>query len=50
LQKSFSPDARNFLGPLMRFARGDVGDLIISSKATTDSRIGAMELASDRDF
>jgi hypothetical protein len=32
LQKSFSPDARNFLGPLMRFARGDVGDLIISSK------------------
>src|SRR5271169_6121357 len=32
LQESFSPDARNFLGPLKRFARGDVGDLIISSK------------------
>jgi hypothetical protein len=26
LQKSFSGDERNFLGPLMRFARGDVKD------------------------
>jgi hypothetical protein len=26
LQKSFLGDGRKFLGPLMRFARGDVGD------------------------
>jgi hypothetical protein len=25
LKKSFSPDGRKFLGPLMRFARGDEG-------------------------
>jgi hypothetical protein len=32
LKKSFLGDARNFLGPLMRFARGDVRDLIVSHK------------------
>jgi hypothetical protein len=32
LQKSFSPDARNFLGPLMRSARGDVRAHIILHK------------------
>ena len=32
LKKSFSPDERNFLGPLTRFARYDVRDLIVSTK------------------
>ena len=32
LQKSFWADQRKFLGPLMRFARGDVRDHIASSK------------------
>jgi hypothetical protein len=32
LKKSFSPDERNFLGPLMRFVRGEVRDLIVSPK------------------
>ena len=32
LQKSFWGDERNFLEPLMRFARGDVRDHIVSSK------------------
>jgi len=32
LQKSFWGDERNFLGPLMRFVRGDVRDLIVSYK------------------
>jgi len=32
LKKSFSPDKRKVLGPLMRFARGDVRDHIISGK------------------
>jgi hypothetical protein len=30
LKKSFLGDARNFLEPLMRFARGDVRDLVVS--------------------
>jgi hypothetical protein len=30
LQKSFLADERNFLGPLMRFAGGDVRDHIVS--------------------
>jgi hypothetical protein len=30
LKKSFSGDERNFLGPLMRFASGDVRDHIVS--------------------
>src|ERR1700737_226490 len=32
LKKSFSGDERNFLGPLTRFARGDVRDQIVSPK------------------
>jgi hypothetical protein len=32
LKKSFWGDERNFLGPLMPFARGDVGDHIVSYK------------------
>ena len=32
LQKSFWGDERKFLEPLMRFARGDVRDHIVSSK------------------
>jgi hypothetical protein len=32
LKKSFWGDERKFLGPLMRFARGDVRDHIASSK------------------
>jgi hypothetical protein len=32
LQKSFWTDQRNFLGPLMRFARGDVRDHIVLAK------------------
>jgi hypothetical protein len=32
LKKSFSPDGRNFLGPLMRFARFGVRDHIVSLK------------------
>src|ERR1700676_4170650 len=32
LQKSFLADERNFLGPLMRFVRGDVRDHIVSHK------------------
>jgi hypothetical protein len=30
LKKSFLADERKFLGPLMRFARGDVTDHIVS--------------------
>jgi len=32
LQKSFGGDERNFLGPLMRFVRRDVRDLIAHQK------------------
>jgi hypothetical protein len=32
LKKSFWGDERNFLGPLMRFARGGVRDHIVSHK------------------
>src|SRR5450759_1791122 len=32
LKKSFSGDERHFLGPLMRFAHGDVRDHIVSPK------------------
>jgi hypothetical protein len=32
LKKSFSADQLKFLGPLMRFARGDVRDHIVSPK------------------
>ena len=43
VKKSFLGDERNFLGPLMRFARGDVRDHIVSHKIATDLRIGAKE-------
>jgi hypothetical protein len=33
LKKSFLGDQRNFLRPLMRFARGDVRDHIASHKS-----------------
>jgi hypothetical protein len=49
LKKSFSPDAENFPGPPMRFASGDVRDLIISRKNGRRPLIGAMGLCSDRD-
>jgi hypothetical protein len=32
LKKSFWGDDQNFSGPLMRFARGDMGDHIVSHK------------------
>jgi hypothetical protein len=38
LQKSFWGGERKFLEPLMRFARGDVRDHIVSSKSITDLR------------
>jgi hypothetical protein len=43
LQKSFWGDDKNFSGPLMRFARGDMRDHIVSHKTTTELRIGATE-------
>jgi len=32
VEKSFLGDERSFLGPLMRFARGDVRDHIVSHR------------------
>jgi len=49
LKKSFLGDERNFLGPLMRFARGDVRDTSFHTKTATDLRIGAEERCSGRD-
>ena len=46
LKKSVWDDDQNFLGPLMRFARGDMRDHIVSHKTTTDLRSGATELCS----
>jgi hypothetical protein len=46
--KVFLGDERNFLGPLMRFVCGDLRDLIVSHKTTTDLRIGATERCSGR--
>jgi hypothetical protein len=43
LKKPFLADERKYLGPLMRFAFGDVRDLIVSHKLATDLRIGATE-------
>jgi hypothetical protein len=43
LKKSFWGDERKFLEPLMRFARGDVRDHIVSRKKATELRIGATE-------
>ena len=50
LQKSFWADQRKFLGPLMRFALGDVRDHMISRKSDPDPRIGAMDRCSDRNL
>jgi hypothetical protein len=47
LKKSFSGDERKFLGPLMRFVRGDVRDHTFLRKTTTELRIGATEYCSD---
>ena len=46
LQKSFGGDVRNFLGPLMRFARKDVRDSSLIRKTATELRIGATEYCS----
>jgi hypothetical protein len=47
LKKSFSVDERNSLGPLMRLARPDVRDHIVSRKTSSDLHIGAMDPCSD---
>ena len=47
LKKSFLGDERNFLGPLMRFVRGDVRDHIVSHKSDhgpSYQRCGALQL------
>jgi hypothetical protein len=47
LKKSFLGDERNFLGPLMRFVRGDVRDHIVSHKSDhgpSYQRYGALQL------
>jgi hypothetical protein len=49
LKESFLGDERNFLGPLMRFARGDVRDHMFHTETATDLRIGARERCSGRD-
>jgi hypothetical protein len=49
LQKSFRDDERNFSGPLMRSAHGDVRDRIVLHKTTTDFRIGPSKHCSGRD-
>jgi len=51
VEKVLLADEQNFLGPLMRFARGDVRDRTTSLhiKTTTDLRIGPTELCSSRD-
>jgi hypothetical protein len=48
LKKSFGGDDRIFLGPLMRFVRGDVRDHTFLRKTTTEFRIGATEYCSGR--
>jgi hypothetical protein len=48
LKKSVLGDERNFKGPLMHFAGGDVGGSF-HKKWTTDLRIGAAELCSGSD-
>jgi hypothetical protein len=44
--KVFLGDGQNFPGSLMRFARGDMRDHIVSHKTTTELRIGATEYCS----
>jgi hypothetical protein len=43
LQKSFWADQRDFLGPLMGFARGDVRDDIVLAKIDHGLRIRAKD-------
>jgi hypothetical protein len=42
LKKSFSGDERNFLGPLMRFAHGDVRDHIVSAQKRPPTFVSAL--------
>ena len=47
VEKVFLGDERNFLGPLMRFVRGDVRDHIVSHKSDhgpSYQRYGALQL------
>jgi hypothetical protein len=46
LKKSFWVTKRNFLGPLMPFARGDVRDHIVSQKTTREFRMGVTKYCS----
>jgi hypothetical protein len=48
-KKSFLAEQRKFLGPLMRFVRGNVRDHTDSPKSTTDLRNGAKERCSGRE-
>ena len=50
LKKSFLGDERNFIGPLMRFACGDVRDHVVSHKNDQDLRIDVTELCSGSDI
>jgi hypothetical protein len=50
LKKSFLADEPKFLGPLMRFVRGDVRDHIVSPKIDQDLRGGARALQRRRDL
>jgi hypothetical protein len=46
LHKPFWGAAGNFLGPLMRFARGGMGTTSIRAKPITELRIGTAEYCS----
>jgi hypothetical protein len=46
LQKAFWGGDRNFSGPLMRFARGDMRDTSFRTKTTRELRIGVTEYCS----
>jgi hypothetical protein len=48
LKKSFLADERNFLGPLMRFARGDVRDHIVYDRACLNGGLGWLEVECNR--
>jgi hypothetical protein len=45
VKKVLLGDERHFLGPLMRFARGNVGTKSFHAKTATDLRISAKERA-----
>jgi hypothetical protein len=49
LKKSVLGDERNFLGSLMRFARDDVRDHIVSPKTAADLCTGTEERCSGRE-